>query len=73
MLDNTDVNLLHLELFDHFQRDTVGTLAFPEIWQRILPWSFQVRTKFLSVALLFSDHIQFLPGRRKLRIGVTLT
>lgn len=43
VIDDSRINLLHLELFHHFERNVLGTLAFPEIWQKVLPWSFQVR------------------------------
>lgn len=54
-VDNTSINLLHLELFSHFQRDLVDTLAFSDIWPQVLPWSFQVWLIPPLIKPLFAD------------------
>lgn len=36
------LNLLHHELFNHFEKETVSTLSFPEIWSKLLQQSFHV-------------------------------
>ncbi|KAI0534491.1 hypothetical protein GGR58DRAFT_516093 [Xylaria digitata] len=60
VVDNTSINLLHLELFYHFQRDLVGTLAFSEIWQHVLPWSFQEPYIMCSILCLAATHLSTL-------------
>ncbi|KAI1758145.1 hypothetical protein F4782DRAFT_14460 [Xylaria castorea] len=55
-----DINLLHLELFSHFQRDLVDTLAFSEIWQQILPWSFQEPYIMCTILCLAATHLSTL-------------
>ncbi|KAI0977271.1 hypothetical protein F4678DRAFT_7917 [Xylaria arbuscula] len=58
--DNTNINLLHLELFSHFQRDLVNTLAFSEIWQDVLPWSFQEPYIMCPILCLAATHLSIL-------------
>ncbi|KAK3941419.1 hypothetical protein QBC46DRAFT_102042 [Diplogelasinospora grovesii] len=60
VVDDTRVNLLHLELFYHFQRDIAGTLAFPEIWQQVLPWSFQEPYIMCTILCLAATHLSAL-------------
>ncbi|KAI0847531.1 hypothetical protein F5Y00DRAFT_115762 [Daldinia vernicosa] len=58
--DDTKVNLLHLELFYHFQRDIMNTLAFSEIWPHVLPWSFQEPYIMCTILCLAATHISTL-------------
>ncbi|KAI3329946.1 hypothetical protein F4824DRAFT_492599 [Ustulina deusta] len=60
VVDNTNINLLHLELFSHFHRNLVDTLAFPEIWQQVLPWSFQEPYIMCSILCLAATHLSTL-------------
>ncbi|KAI0863933.1 hypothetical protein F4860DRAFT_23533 [Xylaria cubensis] len=57
---SSGINLLHLELFSHFQRDLVDTLAFSEIWERVLPWSFQEPYIMCTVLCLAATHLSTL-------------
>ena len=56
LLDSSDaeseggVNLLHMELFHHFEKHTVPTLIFQEIWPAMLQLSFKVCV-YLSLSL----------------------
>ncbi|KAI0554061.1 hypothetical protein F4679DRAFT_395226 [Xylaria curta] len=54
------INLLHLELFSHFQRDLVNTLAFSEIWEQVLPWSFQEPYIMCTILCLAATHLSTL-------------
>ncbi|KAI1164129.1 hypothetical protein F5B18DRAFT_617087 [Nemania serpens] len=56
-VDNTSINLLHLELFSHFQREVVDTLAFSDIWPRVLPWSFQEPYIMYAILCLGATHL----------------
>ncbi|KAI1647874.1 uncharacterized protein F4817DRAFT_94950 [Daldinia loculata] len=58
--DDTKINLLHLELFYHFQRDIMNTLAFSEIWPHVLPWSFQEPYIMCTILCLAATHISTL-------------
>ncbi|KAI0099596.1 hypothetical protein GGR51DRAFT_535131 [Nemania sp. FL0031] len=58
--DNSTINLLHLELFSHFQRDLVDSLAFPEIWELVLPWSFQEPYVMCAILCLAATHLSTL-------------
>ncbi|KAI1273828.1 hypothetical protein F5Y07DRAFT_243241 [Xylaria sp. FL0933] len=60
VVDDTSINLLHLELFSHFQRDLVDTLSFSEIWQRVLPWSFQEPYIMCPILCLAAIHLSIL-------------
>ncbi len=42
------VNILHIELFNHFEKVTQFTLAFPEIWGIMLQESFKVRLRHVG-------------------------
>ena len=42
------INLLHMELLHHFERHSIPTLPFPEVWPRMLQLAFQVRTAQFS-------------------------
>ncbi|KAI1420894.1 hypothetical protein F5Y12DRAFT_770713 [Xylaria sp. FL1777] len=57
MVGNTSINLLHLELFSHFERGLLDTLAFSEIWQQVLPWSFQEPYIMSSILCLAATHL----------------
>ncbi|KAI1113173.1 hypothetical protein F5Y14DRAFT_418506 [Nemania sp. NC0429] len=59
-VDNSSVNLLHLELFSHFEKDLVDTLAFSDIWPRVLPWSFQEPYIMYAVLCLAAMHLSTL-------------
>lgn len=37
------INLLHLQMFHHFEKHTVGTLSIPQIWPEMLKQAFHVR------------------------------
>ncbi|KAI8950327.1 hypothetical protein F4801DRAFT_602388 [Xylaria longipes] len=54
------INLLHLELFSHFERDLVDTLAFSEIWQQVLPWSFQEPYIMSTILCFAATHLSTL-------------
>ncbi|KAI0111500.1 hypothetical protein F4814DRAFT_356959 [Daldinia grandis] len=58
--DDAKVNLLHLELFYHFQRDIMNTLAFSEMWPHVLPWSFQEPYIMCTILCLAATHISTL-------------
>ncbi|KAI8964436.1 hypothetical protein F5Y11DRAFT_364009 [Daldinia sp. FL1419] len=58
--DDTRINLLHLELFYHFQRDVVKTLAFSKIWPQVLPWSFQEPYIMCTILCLAATHLSTL-------------
>ncbi|KAI0423411.1 hypothetical protein F5Y09DRAFT_327436 [Xylaria sp. FL1042] len=60
VVDDTNINLLHLELFSHFQKDLVDTLAFSEIWQRVLPWSFEEPYIMCPILCLAAIHLSIL-------------
>ena len=36
------INLMHLELFHHFEKEVVGSLSFPQIWPGLIRRSFHV-------------------------------
>ncbi|KAI0502717.1 hypothetical protein F5B22DRAFT_632291 [Xylaria bambusicola] len=57
MVEDTSMNLLHLELFSHFQRSLVDTLAFSEIWEQVLPWSFQEPYIMCTILCLAAMHL----------------
>ena len=42
------INLLHMELLHHFERHSIPTLPFPEVWPRMLQLAFQVRAAQFS-------------------------
>ncbi|KAI0483580.1 hypothetical protein F4859DRAFT_404200 [Xylaria cf. heliscus] len=60
VLAGGSVNLLHLELFSHFQRDLVDTLAFSEIWEQVLPWSFQEPYIMYTILCFAATHLSTL-------------
>ncbi|KAI1312930.1 hypothetical protein F5Y03DRAFT_204530 [Xylaria venustula] len=60
VVDNTNINLLHLELFSHFQRELLNTLAFSEIWQDVLQWSFQEPYIMCPILCLAATHLSIL-------------
>ncbi|KAK4234086.1 hypothetical protein C8A03DRAFT_18950 [Achaetomium macrosporum] len=60
IVDDAGVNLLHLELFYHFQRNTVATLTFPDIWQQVLPWSFEEPYLMCTILCLAATHLSTL-------------
>ncbi|KAK5633503.1 hypothetical protein RRF57_009217 [Xylaria bambusicola] len=60
MVEDTSINLLHLELFFHFQRGLVDTLVFSEIWEQVLPWSFQEPYVMCSILCLAAIHLSTL-------------
>lgn len=37
-----ELNLLHLELFSHFEKQTLPTLTFPEFWPVLMQQAFHV-------------------------------
>lgn len=41
--DDTQINLLHMELFHHFQTELKDTLSFPQVWPLLLRQAFHVR------------------------------
>ncbi|KAI1123209.1 hypothetical protein F5Y10DRAFT_57608 [Nemania abortiva] len=59
-VDNTAINLLHLELFSHFQSDLVDSLGFSEIWKNVLPWSFQEPYIMCAILCLAATHLSSL-------------
>ncbi|KAI1330229.1 hypothetical protein F5Y16DRAFT_363502 [Xylariaceae sp. FL0255] len=58
--DDIQVNLLHLELLSHFQRDIIDTLAFPIMWPQILSWSFQEHYIMCAILCLSATHLSFI-------------
>jgi hypothetical protein len=43
MTADPQINLLHLELLHHFEKETMPTLSLPEVWPKLLQQSFHVR------------------------------
>ncbi|KAI1150086.1 hypothetical protein F4825DRAFT_427982 [Nemania diffusa] len=60
VVDDTSINLLHLELFSHFQRDLVDTLRFSKMWQQVLPRSFQEPYIMCAILCLAATHLSTL-------------
>ncbi|KAI1179957.1 hypothetical protein F4777DRAFT_598932 [Nemania sp. FL0916] len=60
VVSDAGINLLHLELFSHFQRDLVDTLAFSEIWEQVLQWAFQEPYIMCAILCLAATHLSTL-------------
>jgi hypothetical protein len=49
--EGVPVNLLHMELLHHFERFTIPTLIFQDIWPTMLQLAFRVSPLSLSHSL----------------------
>ncbi|KAK3295919.1 uncharacterized protein B0H64DRAFT_442280 [Chaetomium fimeti] len=59
------INLLHMELLHHFERYSIPTLPFQEVWPRMLQLAFQARqhTYLVNAMLAFAAaHLDYLHG-----------
>ncbi|GJC90226.1 sterol uptake control protein 2 [Colletotrichum liriopes] len=54
------VNLLHMELFHHFQHVTIPTLCFPEIWPSVLPLAFKEEYLMTAMLAVSARHLSIL-------------
>ncbi|GAB1320481.1 hypothetical protein MFIFM68171_10691 [Madurella fahalii] len=57
------INLLHMELLHHFERFTIDTLSFQEVWPRMLQLAFQHTYLINAMLSLAAAHLDYLvPG-----------
>ncbi|KAB5583205.1 hypothetical protein GE09DRAFT_948325 [Coniochaeta sp. 2T2.1] len=54
------VNILHIELFSHFEKVTQHTLAFPEIWDMMLQESFKHECLMHAILAISAKHMYVL-------------
>ncbi|OIW25331.1 hypothetical protein CONLIGDRAFT_648368 [Coniochaeta ligniaria NRRL 30616] len=54
------VNILHIELFNHFEKVTQFTLAFPEIWETMLQESFKHEYLMHAILATAAKHMSVL-------------
>ncbi|KAB5566725.1 hypothetical protein GE09DRAFT_1218982 [Coniochaeta sp. 2T2.1] len=54
------VNILHIELFSHFEKVTQHTLAFPEIWDMMLQESFKHEYLMHAILAISAKHMSVL-------------
>ncbi|KAK0703920.1 hypothetical protein B0T26DRAFT_757417 [Lasiosphaeria miniovina] len=54
---DTAINLLHMELFHHFQTSTAATLSYPDIWPQTVQWSFQEPYIMSAILCLSASHL----------------
>ncbi|KAL2201252.1 hypothetical protein P885DRAFT_56665 [Corynascus similis CBS 632.67] len=65
--ENSPINLLHMELLHHFERYTIPTLPFQDVWPKMLQLVFQSQQHIYLVNAMLSlaaAHLNYLcPGR----------
>ncbi|KAK1984800.1 hypothetical protein LZ30DRAFT_747650 [Colletotrichum cereale] len=59
-LDLGPVNLLHMELFHHFQHVTIPTLCFAEVWPSAIPLAFKEEYLMTAMLAVSARHLSIL-------------
>ncbi|KAI5456025.1 hypothetical protein BGZ63DRAFT_397318 [Mariannaea sp. PMI_226] len=55
-----ELNLLHLELFSHFEKQTWPTLSFPKIWPALMQQAFHEEFVMTAMLCVSATHLAYL-------------
>ncbi|OHW93358.1 C6 transcription factor [Colletotrichum incanum] len=66
------VNLLHMELFHHFQHVTIPTLCFTEIWPSVIPLAFKEEYLMTAMLAVSARHLSILQPQEKIYVEAAM-